>query len=287
VKGFTIAGHVAIDQIITPSSEYLQLGGPPSFAAALGKALSFPVYAVTKIGADIPDEFKESLKQLGITVNPSSFPTTRFVIDYRHEPRCMSVPSRCEPISLEEVQDSDRLLICPIVDEISDNLLDQMDPDFLAIDPQGILRDIELDHKVSSRRWHNPMALKRLDLLKTSSSEHHLITGYSDIQKSLRKLVESGVGIAVITDGVNGSYVMTDTTSLKVPSYPVRVVDATGAGDVFLAGIASHLDEGLEWACAVASASSSAIIETHGPKIECTPKEIMQRAEEINGKIRD
>jgi len=285
VKGFTIAGHVAIDQVITLNGESTQLGGPPSFASALGKALGFPVHAVTKIGFDLSAEFNDLLSQLGINVTPSSYPTTRFVIDYRHEPRLMSAPAKCEPIRIEDVQDTDRLLICPIVDEISDKLLREIDPDFLAIDPQGLLRDIGADHKVSPRKWCNRRILEKLDILKTSSSEHHLITGCSDIQRSLRKLVDSGVGVAVITDGVNGSYIMSDRASIKVPPFPVEVVDSTGAGDVFISGLASHLDEGLEWACAVASASSSAIVETHGPKIECTRKEIMQRAEEIHEKI--
>ena len=78
---------------------------------------------------------------------------------------------------------------------------------------------------------------------------------------------------------------MTEEESLKVPSYPVEVVDSTGAGDVFNSGLAAYLDEGLEWACAVASASSSAIVETHGPIIECTGKEIMHRANEVHEKI--
>lgn len=287
MKGFTIAGHIAIDQVITHNTEYSQLGGPPSFASALGKALDFSVHAVTKIGKDFPEEFEELLSQLGITVNLSSYPTTRFVIDYRYDPRAMSVPSKCELIQLEEVQDADRLLICPIVDEINDDLLEQVNPDFLAIDPQGLLRDIDADHKVKPRNWHNPKILGKLDLLKTSAREHHLITGCSDIQRSLRKLVDSGVGIAAITDGVHGSYVMTENASLKVPSYHVKVVDSTGAGDVFISGLAAYLDEGLEWACSVASVASSAIVETYGPKIERTEKEIMQRAEEIRENIQN
>ena len=285
MKGFAIAGHIAVDHVITLDGEYSQLGGPPSFASALGKTLDFPVNVVTKIGTGFPEEFKELLTQLGIAVNPSSYPTTRFIIDYRHEPRAMSVPSKCEPIQIEEVLGSDRLLICPIVDEINDNLLEQVNPDFLAMDPQGLLREISVDHKVNPRNWHNLKILKKLDLLKTSKSEHHLITGCSDIQSSLRKIVESGVGTAVITDGVHGSFVMTEGASLKVPSYHVEVVDSTGAGDVFISGLAAYLNDGLEWACAVASAASSAIVETHGPKIECTGKEIMQRAYEIRENI--
>ena len=165
MKGFTIAGHIAIDQVITFDGEYSQLGGPPSFASALGRALTCPVIAVTKIGADFPEEFKGLFSQLGITVNPSGYPTTHFVIDYRQEPRTMSDPIKCEPIQLEEVQDADHLLICPIVDEINDDLLEQVAPDFLAIDPQGLLRDIGTDHKVNPRNWHNPKILTKLDLL--------------------------------------------------------------------------------------------------------------------------
>ena len=287
MNGFTIAGHIAIDLVITSDGSYSQLGGPPSFASALGKALSFPVDAVTKIGPDFPEEYNELIKQLGITAKPSSYPTTRFIIDYRHEPRMMSAPARCEPIQLDEVLDAERLLICPIVDEINDTLLEQVDPGFLALDPQGLLRNIGTDYKVTPRKWFNPKVLKKLDLLKTSSNEHQLITGCSDIHRSLRKLVNIGVKTAVITDGVNGSYVMTKTESFKVPSYPVDVVDSTGAGDVFISGLAACLEEGLEWACSVASASSSAIVETSGPKIECTRTEILRRADEIHEKIRD
>jgi hypothetical protein len=153
MNGFTIAGHVAVDRVITPNGEYTQLGGPPSFASALGKALSFPIDVVTRIGADFPEKYLGILSNLGITVKPSEYLTTRFVIDYRREPREMRVPAKCEPIHIEEVLDAARLLICPIVDEINDDMLDQVDPDFLALDPQGLIRNIDQDHRVSPKRW--------------------------------------------------------------------------------------------------------------------------------------
>jgi hypothetical protein len=287
VNGFTIAGHVAVDRVITLYDEYVQLGGPPCFASALGKSLEFQVDVVTRIGEDFPDTLVPVIRSLGIPDEKrSKYPTTRFVLDYRCEPREMRVPKTCEPIEASEVENADRLLICPIVDEISDELLLDVDPDFLALDPQGLVRQINEDHTVSQKHWSNPKVLRKIDLLKTSSSELHLITGTSDIQRSLQKLIDLGVGVAVVTDGSNGSYVMAGKSFFRVPVYPVEVLDSTGAGDVFMAGLASHLDEGLMWACSIASASSSAVIETHGAEIKCRKEEILQRAQIIHENIK-
>ena len=286
MKGFTIAGHVAVDQVITFKGERVQLGGPPCYSSALGKSMGFPVDVVSEIGFDFPDELNPILQSLEIECDRrSDFPSTRFVLDYRYEPRRMMVPTVCEPIKLSQLEKAKHLLLCPIAGEVSDELIMGADPEFLALDPQGLLRKIREDHTVESREWHNPDALRKIDLLKTSSNEHNHITGTKDIKKSLEKLIRLGVKIAIITDGRNGSYVMTGSEFFRAPVYPVDVVDSTGAGDVFMAGIASHLDEGLTWASAIASAASSAVCETSGPEISCGKAEIISRAEQVNDKI--
>ena len=160
-----------------------------------------------------------------------------------------------------------------------------LDTGFLGLDPQGLLRDINDDHSVTPKKWCNKEAINKINLLKTSSNEHQLITGTRNIHQSLKTLTKLGTEIAVITDGSNGSYVMSDSDYFRVPVYQADLVDSTGAGDVFIAGIASHIEEGLEWACAVASASSSAIIETRGPVIKCSKSEILERAINILERI--
>ena len=277
---------MAVDHIINSEGEYTQLGGPPSYSAVLGRTLGFPVEIVTKIGVDFPEELFPVIRSLGINEHDrSERPTTRFVLDYRYVPRRMRVPALCTPIRLSEVKDAERLLLCPITREINDELIDSIDPEFLGLDPQGLVRDIKQDHSVSPKRWYNQDALRKINLLKTSSNEHQLITGTMDIKKSLQYFNKKGVEIAVITDGNNGSYVMTNSEFLRVPVYSVDPLDSTGAGDVFIAGLASHLDEGLIWACAVASASSSAIVETRGPDIRCSRSYILERAKIIFDKI--
>jgi len=288
VQGFTIAGHVAIDHIIYSEREFTQLGGPPSYSAVLGGTLGFPVEVVTKIGYDFPEKLVLVIHSMGINdQDRSESPSTRFVLDYRFNPRRMRVPTVCQPILLSEVKDAERILLCPITREINDKLIEDLDPEFLGLDPQGLVRDIKHDHSVSLKSWCNQDALRKINLLKTSSNEHQLITGTMDIKKSLQYFNKKGVEIAVITDGNNGSYVMTDSDFFRVPVYNVDLVDSTGAGDVFIAGLASHLDEGLLWACAVASASSSAIVETRGPEIRCSRREILERAKIIFDNIEE
>ncbi len=60
-----------------------------------------------------------------------------------------------------------------------------------------------------------------------------------------RQLVREGVGLAVITLGAAGLYYATSEESGRLPSLPVDVVDATGAGDALTAAIAYGLLEGV------------------------------------------
>lgn len=279
MNGFTIAGHIAIDQIIHEKDSYYQLGGPPTYASTLAELFGFPIKLVTKIGYDFMDELLPESMVIDESMKSSS-PTTRFVIDYRVQPRKMMVPTRCEPLDPLTLGE-EKVLLCPIVDEIDDDYIQSIDTGFLALDPQGLLRKINNDQTVSQKTWQNPESLGRLNLLKTSIDEHHLITGARDIEKSLRTMMKHGVEYAVITDGTTGAYAYSRDGFYKIPAYSVDAVDTTGAGDVFLAGLASHIDEGFLWGCAVGAASGSALVETRGAIIKRDHKEILERAEKI------
>jgi pseudouridine kinase len=54
----------------------------------------------------------------------------------------------------------------------------------------------------------------------------------------------AGVGVAIVTDGVLGSAVAAAGVTGHVPAPVVPVVNATGAGDAFTAGVAAALAEG-------------------------------------------
>ena len=62
------------------------------------------------------------------------------------------------------------------------------------------------------------------------------ITGESDPERALRKLRHLNDGVLVMTRGDQGSVALDGDAFYVAPAFPVKVVDGTGAGDVFRAG---------------------------------------------------
>lgn len=88
-------------------------------------------------------------------------------------------------------------------------------------------------------------------------------TGESHIWPVLaaRELVESGSQRAVVKLGAEGAIMATpDDGVIAVPTSAVDAVDETGAGDVFLAGLAVQRSEAVGWIDAIAFANAASAI---------------------------
>lgn len=106
---------------------------------------------------------------------------------------------------------------------------------------------------------------KDIDLLTPNESELRILLGLPadapDLSRDLAiQLRRRGVGTVVVTMGRNGALVLSDTHDLVVPSVAVPVVDTTGAGDAFNAGLAVALAEGRDLPDAVRFAAASGSI---------------------------
>ncbi|MBQ6921097.1 MAG: carbohydrate kinase [Bacilli bacterium] len=86
-------------------------------------------------------------------------------------------------------------------------------------------------------------ALKEADILKFSIEEVELLTKEKDLVKGLKTLLNENQ-IAVITLGSKGSIYYHKSHIVEVPTYKVKPVDTTGAGDAFysyfLASLVNH-----------------------------------------------
>ena len=86
-------------------------------------------------------------------------------------------------------------------------------------------------------------ALKKADILKFSEDEINLLSGKQDVKAGLDYLLNNDQ-IAVVTLGSKGSLLYKDGEIISVPTYPVKPVDTTGAGDAFysyfLASLVNH-----------------------------------------------
>ena len=88
-------------------------------------------------------------------------------------------------------------------------------------------------------------ALQKADVIKFTEEELELLTGLKSIEQGLKQLL-SDKQLAVVTLGKEGSVFYKNGKYIKVPSYPLKPVDTTGAGDAFYSYFLYALDKGLD-----------------------------------------
>uniref|UniRef100_A0A7J3XZY3 Ribokinase n=1 Tax=Thermogladius calderae TaxID=1200300 RepID=A0A7J3XZY3_9CREN len=91
--------------------------------------------------------------------------------------------------------------------------------------------------------------LKYVTLITPNKIEASLLTGIeirsiSDAVKAGKELIRKGVAYAVITLGGDGALLVERDSVLHFKVFPAKVVDSTGAGDAFNAGLAYAISRG-------------------------------------------
>lgn len=85
------------------------------------------------------------------------------------------------------------------------------------------------------------LALELADIVKLSHDEMRLLTGDDDPADGAAALLGCGAGLVVVTLGAEGAYFRTPTTDGQSAPFTIDVVDSTGAGDGFMAGLLCSL----------------------------------------------
>jgi ribokinase len=76
---------------------------------------------------------------------------------------------------------------------------------------------------------------KTVDLFFVSNEEATTLTGYSEPEKAFNSLLDLAIPKVVMKMGKRGCLIVDEGTVRQVPSFAVRAVDSTGAGDAFTA----------------------------------------------------
>ena len=87
-------------------------------------------------------------------------------------------------------------------------------------------------------------ALPLIDCITPNEDEARYYTGKESPEDMARVFLDHGVKSVVIKLGGKGCYFRNGGTALRLPACAVKAVDATGAGDNFVAGFASELLRG-------------------------------------------
>jgi fructokinase len=108
---------------------------------------------------------------------------------------------------------------------------------------------VAFDVNLREHLWESTEAAREavdplLDLstiVKLGDDELSPLLGTEDIGEAAGMLLDRGVSLVLVSMGADGAFYATRGFSGEVPTFDVEVVDATGAGDAFLAAALVHL----------------------------------------------
>ncbi|MGF7233998.1 MAG: PfkB family carbohydrate kinase [Frankia sp.] len=153
--------------------------------------------------------------------------------------------------------------LAPVVAEVDlvtvTERLGEAGADFVGLTPQGMVRHWRTDGLVGLRPLAiDPAGVRGVDAVVFADYEAPFL-------EELAALVRGSGGVVVVTRADRGCEVRSRTGIQPFPAYPVgRVVDETGAGDVFSASFFTALEAGLSMRKAVRLGSAAAAIKIQG-----------------------
>ncbi|MCX8205213.1 MAG: PfkB family carbohydrate kinase [Candidatus Nezhaarchaeota archaeon] len=292
-----VAGHVTYDLIYHGQlARGRFLGGTATYSSLLFAKLFFRPLLVSRVGQDLEDRDLNLLAtSTKLSVKRSEGPTTRFEIRYLDGKRRLRLLARCDPLAeddIEQLGEVDLLLLGPVAGEIEPRLIKEVivrAGGFVAAVLQGFLRRFNASGEVSLKPSLEALnSLSRLSMLCGSSEEVMVLARTGDLKKALKKLVDLGPSYVAATMGRRGSWLALKGFLLRAPCYPVlKVVDPTGAGDVYAGVLALLLSRGEDatWSMSMATAAASFTVESLGPIYKASLSEVEERAAFIAERI--
>jgi fructokinase len=131
--------------------------------------------------------------------------------------------------------------------------------------------------------------LDRSTIVKLGDDELSPLLGTNDVEEATGMLLDRGISLVLVSKGPEGASYATSEFSGEVPTFDVgEIVDATGAGDAFLAATLVHLsgepleEDRVREATLVGCAAGALACTDYGAMRALPTKEELQRFMETN-----
>ena len=238
---FLAIGHVARDEFEGEAT--WRLGGTALYAAATAARLGTQTALVTRVGPAEKPALEERCAQLDIALRAlASSATTTFGFRYVEGHRFMRLRSRAKGISPSDVPVEWRaaraVVLGSIAHELDRTLFGTTAPRATVLVAQGYLREWSADGAIRPRPWDDAEEIVPL-VSAVVVSEDDVAGDLSAPRRWARN------GRVYVTLAERGVLVLDRGSETTISGYPVeRVVDPTGAGDAFAAGLAIALADG-------------------------------------------
>jgi hypothetical protein len=218
----------SVTQDITPGGNQV-LGGTAAFSGCMAHALGMRVGIVAAIGPGV------DLSPLdGISVmSQLSHLSTTYENCYTESGRVQYLRQRADPLRFESVPiqwlTAPIVHLGPLADDIDPSSIVHFPDAFVGVTPQGWLRQWDDSGRVSWADW--PQAQEVLAVADVVVLSIEDVGGDWAYLENWAKWVR----VLVVTQGEKGATVYARSETRQFPAPCVRVVDPTGAGDLFAA----------------------------------------------------
>ncbi len=251
------------------------------------------------MGGDFPQAYLKQLRDEGVDISAvTKAPeekTTSFELSYEEDfsNRTLRLKQKGLPISPSDLPSSVRakaLHIAPIASEIGFDLVQILSAlnTCLSMDPQGMTRRFDEDGYVTAEAQLDKRILSLVAIFKSSIEEIKLITGFEDANAAIQAIHDCGPEIVIVTEGAKGSVLSNQDMITRIPAcQSKRVVDPTGAGDVYIGAFLTEFTRKRDplWCACVGSAAASLVVECVGSLFFGAKAEIYSRARGIYEKL--
>lgn len=259
MEKFLSIGHICHDR--TPYE--FCLGGSSAYAAITAKNLGCDSNIVTAVGPDF-DRQHEKLEGISIQFYESPESTVFHNTYDENGNRNQHLLGKAEELTARHItsslREADLVFICPIIGEVQHDVVDVFSKATIAVAPQGWMRDWDANGKVFGKIWeHAEQFLSAAEIVIVSDED------IEHCKQDLKKF-KKWSPIVIRTHGYKGATLYENGKEFHFPAYKVKVVDPTGAGDIFgTAFLIWYQRTGsAEEALKFASCAASFAVENHG-----------------------
>jgi len=274
------------------------IGGAAAYSSIALKRYGVDVAIVSKVGRDFPEEYLLFLARNGVDISyvkMSKTNSTRFKLVYENGRRKLFLASRCEEILSEDLPQTlnyDLIHVGPVANEVPIAILKKLrkSKSIISLDLQGYVRSFKNGLVVYSYNDEAMNALRYANIVHGDEDEVTILGRDGDVLKSALKLLDRGPDILLVTKGDKGSYVLSKDKILFVPApKPRKVVDPTGAGDIYTSIFLAHYvtSGDIEESAVIASSAASLSVEEEGLSGVSTYEEIKKRAKSIRDAVKE
>ncbi len=265
------------------------IGGASAYSAVLARNFGVASAIATSIGEDFRDF--ETLKGIRLAYQIGES-TTTFINkpffkkeSFTKERRVQYVTNVANRIKEETIPEgwfnAEIVYICPVLDELEEDIIKRFEGSMIGVAPQGWLRSVDEGGRIEKKKWEKANeVLSKVDFVIVSEEDvfEEDVLRYAELSN-----------IFVLTKGRKGAELYCDKGSYHkyIDAFVREEVDATGAGDVFGAAFLLRYHETNDpvESAIFASCAASFVVEKVGVEGVPTKEQVLKRMKNESGNI--